>query len=125
MENTELFFENPLDLKLFSDKEYLKTILRNLIGNAVKVLENKPDAKIICSAQEISGITKISVKDNGGGTNIEKFKALYDDKESIGIKQGLGLHVIRDLCSAINTEIEVKTDQKIGETEIILSLKKG
>ena len=125
VENTELFFENPLDLKLFSDKEYLKTILRNLIGNAVKVLENKPDAKIICSAQEISGITKISVKDNGGGTNIEKFKALYDDKESIGIKQGLGLHVIRDLCSAINTEIEVKTDQKIGETEIILSLKKG
>lgn len=125
VENTELIFENPRDLQLFSDKEYLKTILRNLIGNAVKVLENKPDAKIICSAEEMNGFTKISVKDNGGGTNIEKFKALYDDKESVGIKQGLGLHVIRDLCNAINAEIEVKTNQEIGETEIILSLPKN
>jgi signal transduction histidine kinase len=123
--NTELVFENPSDLKLFSDKEYLNTVLRNLIGNAIKVLENKADAKIICSAKEISGFTKISIKDNGGGTNIEKFKALYDDSASVGIKQGLGLHVIRDLCNAINAEIEVKTDQEIGETEIVISIAKG
>lgn len=125
VENTELIFENSSDLNLFSDKEYLKTILRNLIGNAVKVLENKYDAKIICSAKEVSGFTKISIKDNGGGTNIEKFKALYDDSASVGIKQGLGLHVIRDLCNAINAEIEVKTDQEIGETEIVISIAKG
>jgi signal transduction histidine kinase len=123
--NTELVFENPSDLKLFSDKEYLKTVLRNLIGNAIKVLENKAYAKIFCSAKEISGFTKISIKDNGGGTNIEKFKALYDDSASVGIKQGLGLHVIRDLCNAINAEIEVKTDQEIGETEIVISIAKG
>ncbi len=122
--DTELIFENLSDLKLFSDKEYLKTILRNLIGNAVKVLENKPEAKILCVAEDVSDFIKISVKDNGGGTEIEKFKALYSDKESIGIKQGLGLHVIRDLCNAINVEIEVKTDKEIGETEISLFIKK-
>jgi len=43
----------------------------------------------------------------------------------VGIKQGLGLHVIRDLCNAINAEIEVKTDQEIGETEIVISIAKG
>lgn len=120
VENTKIIFEDLSDIKVFSDKEYLKTILRNLIGNAVKVLEKKPEAKIICSAENISDSVKISVKDNGGGTEIEKFKALYSDSESIGIKQGLGLHVIRDLCKAINAEIEVKTDKEIRETKIDL-----
>ncbi|MGC4130473.1 MAG: tetratricopeptide repeat-containing sensor histidine kinase [Bergeyella sp.] len=125
VENTKIIFEDFADIKVFSDKEYLKTILRNLIGNAVKVLENKPEAKIICSAENAENSVKISVKDNGGGTEIEKFKALYSDTESIGIKQGLGLHVIRDLCKAINAEIEVKTDKEIGETEIDLFVAKG
>ncbi len=124
VENTEIIFEDFSEIKIFSDKEYLKTILRNLIGNAVKVLGNKPEAKILCSAENISNSVKISVKDNGGGTEIEKFKALYSDSESIGIKQGLGLHVIRDLCKAVDAEIEVKTNKEIGETEIILFLKK-
>lgn len=124
VENTEIVFEDFSEIKVFFDKEYLKTILRNLIGNAVKVLGNKPEAKIICSAENISDSVKISVKDNGGGTEIEKFKALYSESESIGIKQGLGFHVIRDLCKAIDTEIEVKTDKEIGETEIYLYLKK-
>jgi len=124
VEKTAIIFENFSGIHIFSDKEYLKTILRNLIGNAVKVLESKPDGTIVCSAENISGSVKISVKDNGGGTEIEKFKALYSDKESIGIKQGLGLHVIRDLCKAIDAEIEVKTNKEIGETEICMFVAK-
>lgn len=125
IENTELVFEDSSNLDLFSDKEYLKTILRNLIGNAVKVLSTKTNGKIVCSATQQSNRVKIAVKDNGGGTEIEKFKALYSDSESIGIKQGLGLHVIRDLCKAIDAEIDVKTDKQIGETEIILFVAKS
>lgn len=125
IENTELVFEDSSNLNLFSDKEYLKTILRNLIGNAVKVLSTKTNGKIVCSATQQSNRVKIAVKDNGGGTEIEKFKALYSDSESIGIKQGLGLHVIRDLCKAIDAEIDVKTDKQIGETEIILFVAKS
>ena len=48
---------------------------------------------------------------------LEEFKALYDEKEVVGIKTGLGLHLIRDLAKAINCEIKV--DSKVNEGTII------
>jgi len=120
----EFFYEYPQDQKIFSDKEFLKTILRNLIGNAIKVLQEKENGKIWCTSSESQDFIKISVKDNGGGAHIEKFKALYSDQESIGIKNGLGLHVIRELCKAIDVEIQVQSSVKEGETEISLYIKK-
>ena len=57
--------------------------------------------------------TFLSVTDNGKGASQEQFKALYDEKEVVGIKSGLGLHLIRDLAKAIHCEITV--DSKLGE----------
>ncbi len=110
---------------VFTDKEYLKTIIRNLINNSVKVVQGKPDAHIICKAWEENNESFIEISDNGGGTNLEKFRALYEDHTSIGIKKGLGLHVIRDLCKSIRCNIEVKSNQLIGETQVILRFKKA
>ena len=63
----------------------------------------------------------MSITDNGPGSNQENFKALYDENEVVGIKSGLGLHLIRDLAKAINCDIKV--DSKIGVgTTFILSL---
>ncbi|HCN12437.1 MAG TPA: hypothetical protein DIS75_08910 [Chryseobacterium sp.] len=67
---------------------------------------------------------EISIKDNGGGSDLEKFSALYNDQGKIGIKNGLGLHVIRDLCKAINAEIKVNSDKIIGETEVVVYMRK-
>ncbi len=117
-------FEVSLNFKIFTDKEYLKTIIRNLMSNAVKVLQNVPNPKILCEVWEENLTQYILIKDNGGGTNIEKFRALYDDNISIGTNKGLGMHVIRDLCKAINCKIEVDSDIEIGETKITLSIKK-
>ena len=122
--NIDLHFEIPSNLKIFTDKEYLKTILRNLINNAVKVLQNANQAHILCKVWEQDDFHYILIKDNGGGTNIEKFRALYDDKISIGTTKGLGMHVIRDLCKAIDCKIEVNTNVEVGETKIMLCIKK-
>lgn len=118
-----ILFENPENIFLYSDKEILKTILRNLIANSLKVLDSVSEGKIICKAILAKGIVQISVKDNAGGAEIEKFNALYKDDSAVGIKHGLGLHLIRDLCKAIYAEIEVRTDVNIGETEVVISLK--
>jgi len=123
--NIKFDFNIPSNLKIFTDKEYLKTIIRNLMSNAVKVLQNVPNPQILCKAWEENSMQYILIKDNGGGTNIEKFRALYDDKVSIGTTKGLGMHVIRDLCKAIDCKIEVKSDIKFGETEIMLCIKKA
>ncbi|KFC20967.1 hypothetical protein IO89_12110 [Epilithonimonas lactis] len=122
--NIDLEFETPSNLKIFTDKEYLKTILRNLINNAVKVLQNVNQPHIFCKVWEQGDFHYILIKDNGGGTNIEKFQALYDDKMSIGTTKGLGMHVIRDLCKAIDCKIEVDTNVEAGETRIMLCIKK-
>ena len=122
--NIDLQVEIPANLMIFTDKEYLKTVIRNLINNAVKVLQNVNNPQILCKVWDEGDFHYILIEDNGGGTNIEKFRALYDDKMSIGTTKGLGMHVIRDLCKAIDCKIEVDSDKKIGETKIMLCIKK-
>ena len=109
---------------IYTDKEYLKTIIRNLINNSIKVLTDKENALIVCKAWEEHNDYYIEISDNGGGAGIEKFRALYNDGTSIGIRSGLGLHVIRDLCKAIKLDILVESDMLIGETYVRLSSKK-
>ena len=124
VEETIIHFQNPENLELNSDKEFLKTILRNLIANSAKILTDKTNGKIVCAAKSTGNTVEISIKDNGGGSDLEKFSALYNDQGKIGIKNGLGLHVIRDLCKAINAEIKVNSDKIIGETEVVVYMRK-
>ncbi|MGN7809062.1 ATP-binding protein [Flavobacterium sp. 22076] len=119
-ENISISFENPENLILHTDENYLKTIIRNLTGNAIKALEKSENPKIIWKAQQADNQTLLSITDNGTGGNQEKFKALYDDSEVIGIKTGLGLHLIRDLATAINCKIEVSSKPDLGTTFTIV-----
>lgn len=116
VEQVQLQFINPENLLLHTDENYLKTILRNLINNAVKALEKTPHAQILVRAQTQSGQLQLLVQDNGPGGSVEKFKALYDEKQVVGIKTGLGLHLIRDLAKAIDCQISVETSEGKGTT---------
>ena len=106
-------FENSSNIQTNTDEDYLKTILRNLTGNAIKALEKVEKPNIIWKAWQENNHTYLSITDNGFGGTQDQFKALYDDKEVVGIKTGLGLHLIRDLAKAIDCEISV--DSKINE----------
>ncbi|GGC84022.1 hypothetical protein GCM10011508_09190 [Flavobacterium lutivivi] len=114
--NIRITFENPNNIEISTDENYLKTIVRNLTGNAVKALENIENPKIIWKAWQEKNITFLSITDNGSGAALEQFKALYDDKEVVGIKTGLGLHLIRDLAKAIDCEIDVQSKMNEGTT---------
>nr|WP_199001877.1 ATP-binding protein [Flavobacterium sp. ASV13] len=116
IENIEISFENSQNVILNTDENYLKTIIRNLTGNAIKALDKTTNGKIIWKAWQENEVQYLSITDNGPGGTQEQFKALYDDSEVIGIKSGLGLHLIRDLATAINCKIEVKSRQDSGTT---------
>ena len=120
VENIEISFEDPENLILNTDENYLKTIIRNLTGNAIKALDKTLNGKIIWKAWQENNQTYLSITDNGPGGTQEKFKALYDDSEVIGIKSGLGLHLIRDLATAINAKIEVVSNPDSGTTFTII-----
>lgn len=120
VENIPISFENPENIILMTDENYLKAIIRNLTGNAIKALDKTPNGKITWKAWQENRQTYLSITDNGPGGTKEQFKALYDDSEVIGIKSGLGLHLIRDLATAINCKIEVSSKPDFGTTFIIL-----
>jgi signal transduction histidine kinase len=41
-----ILFNNPQNLQINTDEDYLKTILRNLTSNAIKAVDGRPDALI-------------------------------------------------------------------------------
>lgn len=112
-------YHNPENIEFFTDENYLKTILRNLTSNSINVFSTTENPTIIWKAWQEKNKTYLSITDNGPGSEKEKFRALYDETEVVGIKSGLGLHLIRDLAKAINCEISVNSIQNEGTTFVI------
>lgn len=112
-------YQNPDNIDIFTDENYLKTIVRNLTSNAINVFTTTQNPKITWKAWQENNVSYLSVTDNGPGASKEQFKALYDDKEVVGIKTGLGLHLIRDLAKAIDCEISVDSKIDVGTTFIL------
>ena len=112
-------YHNPENIEIFTDENYLKTILRNLTSNSINVFSTTENPTIIWKAWQEKNKTYLSITDNGPGSEKEKFRALYDETEVVGIKSGLGLHLIRDLAKAINCEISVNSIQNEGTTFVI------
>lgn len=104
------------DLTFNTDRNYLLTILRNLVGNAIKAMEKTPDPTVTLKARSQHGISYISVSDNGPGADSQAFKALYDDSEVQGIGSGLGLHIIRDMAQAVGCTVSVDSTPGVGTT---------
>ncbi len=112
-------FINTSKISVFADKNFLKTIMRNLTSNAIKALNNKSEGIITWKATLVDNLTVLSITDNGVGAKPEQFRALYDDKAEVGSKSGLGLHLIRDLAKLIKCSIKVNSTPAEG-TEILL-----
>lgn len=118
-DSVEFIFNNEDNISLFTDENYLKTILRNLTGNAIKALQKTEQPRIVWKAWQENGKSYLSVTDNGPGGNTNQFKALYDETQVTGIKAGLGLHLIRDLAKAIGCEITLEMQENKGTTFVI------
>ncbi len=119
-EKVKIVFENIENIQLFTDENYLKTIIRNLTGNAIKALYNVENPNINWRVYRHQNQTILSITDNGQGINQQNLKALYDDTQVTGIKSGLGLHLIRDLASAIQCQIKVETNLNAGTTFLLI-----
>ena len=106
-------YQNSNNISVFTDENYLKTIIRNLTSNAINVFTNTKNPTIIWKAWQENNISYFSIQDNGPGANEEQFDALFEDTEITSAKSGLGLYLIRDMAKAINCDITVNS--VIGE----------
>ena len=129
-----LDFECPPQLTLYTDENFLKTILRNLTTNSIKAVSASPGGHIMWKAWETTPIKYLSISDNGPGispqamstvltpnnaqpgpstpSGAESFSAGVPDLPSS--QNRLGLHLIRDFAVAIGCSITVDTSPETG-----------
>ena len=109
------------DLKLMADEAMLKTILRNLISNAIKYSNEKGEIKISAYKEGQSAV--LSVADNGLGIAREKIDNLFSlemHTSSPGTSgeqgTGLGLILVNDFVGKHHGKILVQSAPGKGTT---------
>ncbi len=121
VEDKDITLENniPTGMKVFADLEMLKTILRNLIDNAIKFTKDK--GRIELSAQTSANEVIIAVKDNGLGIREDVAKKLFcadDVSPGLGtsneVGTGLGLTLCREFVEIHGGRIWVESTEGKG-----------
>ena len=113
--NITINYSAPDEINIFADIDMLKTVLRNLVSNAIKFTNN--GGVININAVENSGNVTISVSDNGIGINPDNLAKLFDITEVITTKgtaketgTGLGLLICKEFVEKHGGEIWVESE---------------
>ena len=122
-------FENK-DIKILSNRDYIKQIFLNLVDNAIKYThENK---NIWIEVEDKNNNLIISVKDNGVGIPKEDLSRIFErfyrvDKarsRDVG-GTGLGLAIIKHIVKNLDGHINVKSELGEGSEFIVTIPKKN
>ncbi|GAB2826333.1 ATP-binding protein [Ferruginibacter profundus] len=119
-ENIRFSFDDPDSIIVYTDENYLRTIMQNLTANAIKALQHTPNAAIEWKVKKENGKVILSVTDNGPGISNEKAKTLFDETSVSGSRHGLGLHIVKDLAKAIGCNINLQSAS--NGTSFLISL---
>jgi signal transduction histidine kinase len=112
------------DYKISTDINLLGTIVRNLIGNAIKFTPE--GGKIIIDCTPVGNSLKLTVNDSGIGLTDERLqyvKNLDNYEISRGTSQeigyGLGLKVCTDISQTLGTQLEIESEPGKGTSASI------
>lgn len=104
--------------RVFADRSRLNTVLKNIIGNAVKYLRKDIDNPMveIWSRME-DGQLMVTIRDNGEGIDSEHLPKVFDmfyraSKSSSG--SGLGLYICREIIQKMNGQILLTSEGSHG-----------
>jgi Signal transduction histidine kinase len=112
-----LFIASPADYMLHTDRNLLKTILRNIIDNANK---HGQHCTISISVRNTEQSTFISIKDTGEGMHAPVLKRIQDRiaqaSTAAGIERNsrLGYQMIIDFAHRLSAKLEVESEPGKG-----------
>lgn len=116
-------------VRVYADKDMVKTILRNLVSNAIKF--TYPGGQVDISAESLPDCVLISVKDNGKGISKENQKRLLKSNEYIttyGTRNekgsGLGLTLSQDFVKLNKGKFWFSSQEGVG-TSFFFTLPKA
>jgi signal transduction histidine kinase len=125
----EFIFEyNEKVQNIYSDKQRIKQIVKNLLSNSLKFV-HKGSIKLIIN--DLGKDFNIIVQDDGIGIDEEKLKHIFDRFKQADASTtrkyggtGLGLAISKELTSLLEGSLEVKSKENIG-TIFTLTLPKN
>lgn len=104
---------------VYTDKNMLSTILRNLIANAIKYTYRK--GYIYITVQEDKEYWHVSIKDNGVGMPPERIEKLFQIGTKVSSRgtekeegTGLGLLIVKEFINRLEESIQVESIQGKG-----------
>lgn len=107
-------------LSIWADKNSLSTILRNLIGNAIKF--TPAQGKVAITAEEQNDMLMLKVADSGVGMTEDQVNKLFKEskRSSVGTDGekgvGLGLQLVQDFVRMNRAKLEVVSEPGKGST---------
>ncbi len=106
---------------IFADRQRLKQILLNLIGNGIKYNRQGGSVSISCF-EPVAGTLRIQVTDTGPGIAPDQFHLLFQPFERLGAEQtsvpgtGVGLALSRGLAEVMGGTLDVESTPGRGST---------
>lgn len=122
--NAKITSEINISEITFSSRK-LRTIIYNLINNAIKFKSEERQPKIIVATNKEDDWTVISVKDNGMGIDESKLDAIFSKYyrlENDIEGSGIGLYLVKEIVTNAGGKVLVKSQLDKG-TEIQIYLK--
>lgn len=119
VKHISLNYEPTDKIELYTDKNILQTILRNLISNAIK-FTNK-GGKIDITVTTNKELIEICVSDNGVGISKESINTIFELSNTTVLPgtaneqgSGLGLILCKELVEKLNGTIWVESNVNKG-----------
>jgi two-component system sensor histidine kinase/response regulator len=111
----------PAELTAFADNNMIKTIIRNLINNAIKFTNENGTVKI--SSETDKEMVHLHIKDTGIGIDEENLKKIQDQKQyftTYGTKRekgsGLGINLCFDFAKRNKGDLKINSVRGEGST---------
>lgn len=111
--------EIPEDLKVYADFNSIKTVIRNIITNALKF--TKPGGEIVISAFDYRSEATISISDNGIGMTQEVKRNLFNPGKVVSrygtegeTGSGIGLLLCKEFINKNSGSVWVESEENKG-----------
>ena len=116
-----LVYRDPVEREVYADRNMIKTVLRNLISNAIKY--TAPEGLVTITTRDLDRRLEILVADNGVGMTGEVLAGLFHlDKTSTtrGTADekgtGLGLILCKEFVEKNGGTLQVESERGVGST---------
>lgn len=109
---------------LTGDSDNILRILDNLVSNAIKY--SPKNSSVIISTRQKDGNVQISVRDQGPGISqseqnnlFKKFSKLSNKPTGNESSTGLGLYIVKKICSTMGGSVRCESEPGCGSTFIV------